>query len=272
MKRISREDDRMPGRTDILDQHESLRTPFAGALALHLAVVGAVLLATYLANRGRESMGDPNSFGGAGVLVTPVASIPLPSRGGLKNQVANDTESNIPQPPKEQKKAPPKEDPDAIAIKGRKVPKRQSDIAASQQKYRPRPDDKTNQLYSSEGQALSSPMFGGMTGAGGVGVGRGSPFGNRFGAYAQLVRDRVAQKWRTQDVDPRIQTAPPTVVLFDIQRNGDVRDVRFLQRSGISPLDYSAQRAVLDAGPFPPLPAGYERDSATVELWFQLKR
>lgn len=262
----------MPGRTDILDSRESLRTPLVGSMIFHAAVFGAAFLATFLANRSHESMGDPNSFGGSGVLVTPVASIPLPSRGGIKNPVANDTESNIPQAPKPEVKRQPKEDPDAIAITGRKLPKHQSDLAASKQRYRPTPDEKPNQLYSSTGQAMSSPLFGGMTGSGGVGVGRGSPFGARFGAYAQLIRDRVAQKWRTQDVDPRIQTAAPTVVLFDILRNGEVRDVRFLQRSGISTLDYSAQRAVLDAGPFPALPAGYEHDSASVELWFQLKR
>ncbi len=261
----------MPGRTDILDERESLRNPLFGSLLFHAAIFGAAILSAFMANRGRVSFGDPNSFGGSGVLVTPVATIPLPSRGGFKNPVANDTESNIPQPPKPEVKKVPKEDPDAIAIKGRKLPKRQSDIAASQQRYRPS-QEKPNQLYSSTGQAMSSPMFGGMTGSGGVGVGRGSPFGNRFGAYAQLIRDRVAQKWRTQDVDPRIQTAAPAIVLFEIERGGQVSNVRFLQRSGISALDYSAQRAILEASPFPALPVGYERDSATVELWFQLKR
>jgi protein TonB len=82
----------------------------------------------------------------------------------------------------------------------------------------------------------------------------------------------VAQKWRTDDVDPRVQTAPPVIVTFDILNSGQIRNVRILQASGNRVLDYSAQRAVYDAAPFPPLPQGFERDTAQIEFWFQLKR
>ena len=44
------------------------------------------------------------------------------------------------------------------------------------------------------------------------------------------------------------------------------------QRSGILTLDNSAQRAILNAAPFPPLPAGFDRDAAQIEFRFQLKR
>ena len=36
-----------------------------------------------------------------------------------------------------------------------------------------------------------------LAGGGGVGVGNNSPFGNQFGAYADLLRNRVAQYWKT---------------------------------------------------------------------------
>jgi outer membrane biosynthesis protein TonB len=45
-----------------------------------------------------------------------------------------------------------------------------------------------------------------------------------------------------------------------------------MQGSGNRTLDYSAQRAITEAAPFPPLPQGYERDSAQIEFWFVLKR
>ncbi len=48
--------------------------------------------------------------------------------------------------------------------------------------------------------------------------------------------------------------------------------LRIAQRSGNSTLDFSALRAVMDAAPFPPLPQGYERNEANVELQFQLQR
>ncbi|HBY64634.1 MAG TPA: hypothetical protein DEH78_32850 [Solibacterales bacterium] len=259
----------MAARHDILDEREALARPLAGSVLFHLALAGAAVLATWLSERGRVLMGDPNSFGGTGVLVTPVSSIPLPNRGGIKNPVANDTESNVPARAKPEPKKAVREDPEAIAIRGREEKKKRE---LAQARRFTNVEERPNQLYSSTGQAASSPLFGGLTGSGGVGVGRGSPFGNRFGAYAALIRDRAAQKWRTSEIDPRIQSAAPAIVLFDVMRDGSVRDVRLLQRSGISAIDYSAQRAVMEAGPFPPLPREYERDSATVELWFQLKR
>jgi len=48
--------------------------------------------------------------------------------------------------------------------------------------------------------------------------------------------------------------------------------VMIVQSSGNRTLDYSAQRAIYLASPFPPLPAGFERDEARIEIWFQLKR
>jgi outer membrane biosynthesis protein TonB len=44
------------------------------------------------------------------------------------------------------------------------------------------------------------------------------------------------------------------------------------QPSGDYLLDTSAKRAVLDANPLPPLPQGFERNEATVELWFQMNK
>ena len=96
--------------------------------------------------------------------------------------------------------------------------------------------------------------------------------GNRFPGYAKQIEELVAQKWRTGDVEARIQTAPPTIVTFDLMRAGTARNIQVLQRSGIPTLDFSAQRAVLEASPFPPIPPGYDRDSVQVEFSFELKR
>ena len=111
----------------------------------------------------------------------------------------------------------------------------------------------------------------GQTGSGGVGMGQGSTFGTRFGYYEELLKQQVARKWTTGDVDPRLKTAPPVIVTFTILRDGSARDVRVAQRSGNAALDYSAQRAVLDASPFPPLPQGFEHSQAHVEFRFELR-
>jgi protein TonB len=62
------------------------------------------------------------------------------------------------------------------------------------------------------------------------------------------------------------------VVTFQILRDGTVKNPQLVQRSGNSTLDYSALRAIMDAGPFPPLPPNYSGSQADVELRFQLQR
>jgi TonB family protein len=118
---------------------------------------------------------------------------------------------------------------------------------------------------------MVSPMMG-LPGSGGVGVGKGTPLGDRFGAYAALLQQLIGQKWKTQDVDGRIHTAPPVIVNFTILRDGTIRDIRVKTSSGNSTLDRSAERALYDVGKVAPLPAGYERDKAEIEFWFELKR
>jgi protein TonB len=62
------------------------------------------------------------------------------------------------------------------------------------------------------------------------------------------------------------------IVTFTIRRDGSVTGLRLAQSSGNYALDTSAQRAILEAAPLPPLPPQFERDSAAVEFWFELKR
>jgi protein TonB len=258
---------------DVLDQADSLNKPLLGSVVLHAAVFGTLLLWGVVLSGPHETWGDANSGGPGSISINVVNKIPLPSRSGIVNPLANPTESAVPTPPpaaKPKKLAPP-EEPDAIPLKSRTHPK-PSDIARSAANtWRAKQQDRPNQLYSAAGQALVSPLVG-QVGSGGVGVGQGSPFGNRFGNYVVVLRQRVAEKWHTEDLDARIHTLPPAIVTFDLQRDGSVRNVHLAQTSGNSTLDYSAQRAIYDASPFPPLPAAYDRNAATIEFWFELRR
>jgi len=260
----------MAAHVDILEQRDSLKRPFTVSVAMHAALFGGIAAYTMIGAHNHVSWGNPHSLGGGSVGINAVSQIPLPARSGAANLLANDTESRVPMAPKPQQKAAQAPQPDAIALRGRQTRERPKPLNKYQQ-YRPM-GDRPNQLYSSSGQALSSNMFGAQTGTGGVGIGPGSAFGERFGAYRDLLEQRIAQKWHTEDVDPRLQVAPPVIVTFDILRGGAIRGVRILGTSNNSTLDYSAQRAIFEAAPFPPLPAGYDRDSAQIEIWFQLKR
>ncbi|MFN0169948.1 MAG: TonB family protein [Bryobacteraceae bacterium] len=258
-----------PQHVDILAEHERLGGPFVASITLHAALVTTAFVGTWIASRQPERWGEPTAMGGA-VGVSPVARIPLPPREGPINPVANDTVSKTPQaPPKEKLSKRERERENAIALEGRKQEKKKSEAASRRTK--PDVEDKPSQLYSEAGRALVSPMMG-QPGSGGVGVGTGTPLGDRFGAYAALLQRLIGEKWVTTGVDARIRTAPPVVVEFTILRDGTLRDVRLRTSSGIRPLDLSALRAVYDVGRVPELPRAYERSEARIEFWFELKR
>ncbi len=259
---------------DILDRPDSIKSPFLKSIGLHVSMAGIAVAVSYAGAGPVNLMGDPNSLGGGGaVAVTPVATIPIPSRGGMENLLANDTESEVPKAPKQvEQKAAVADDREAIALKGKEAKDLKNKPAAKPTYYSPPGANRPNQVYSNQGQAASSAMFGTTsTGSGDI-LGNGNPFGNRFGAYVALVREKVGRNWKTDQIDNRMQTAPTVKVSFEIQRNGSVTNVSFIERSGNVILDAACQRAIAESAPFEPLPPGFEKSSATFEFWFNLKR
>jgi protein TonB len=252
---------------DILDERDSLGGPFVQSVLLHAGMVGALVVASIQFQHSHQVWGATNTGAGTAVAINSVKTIPLPSRAGQINPVANDTESQVPQEPKvEPKKQEKVPDEDAIPLKSR-LAKKQPKPEASQ-KWHPKliPE---NQIFSRLAPAAVSPMFQ-KPGAGGVGVGPSSTFGNQFGAYASLVVQRVTDKWQTTGLAGL--SLPVVVITFDIQRDGSIRNAKIGQGSGNTNLDFSALRAVTDAAPFPPLPANYSGSSTSVELRFQLQK
>jgi periplasmic protein TonB len=258
---------------DILDQPEPLRKWLAGSLILH-ALLMASLLGFNVIGHQTMQLGNPNGGGIGSVQINPVASIPLPSRAGPTNPVASATESKVPTPPPVKAKPAPKvkaPDPNAIAINSRLANKKPTPAYSEPNKFAAARKDLPNQNYSSVPQAVSNPMYQ-MPGGGGVGVGNNSPFGTLYGEYANRLRDQVARNWKTGDVPPQIRTAPIASVTFTLHRDGTVSNVRITQKSGNAALDYSAQRAIMDAAPFPPLPPGFPKNDPEIEFLFELRR
>ncbi len=256
-------------RVDILDQRESLGGPFVQSMMLHIAVAALLVVSSISYQRSREVWGSATTKAGDAVPITAVKSIPLPSHSGQINPVANDNESRVPLPPKpEPKKQVKAPEPKAIPITSKYL-QQNALHDTSPHRYAPQ-QPQPNQVFSRDQPAAVSPMFE-KPGSGGVGVGPNSVLGNRFGAYADLVVQRVTEKWQTSGL-LGLHTAPMVIVTFDILRNGSIRTPQIAQHSGNSTLDYSALRAVLDAAPFPPLPPDYDRSEANVELHFQLQK
>ena len=61
----------------------------------------------------------------------------------------------------------------------------------------------------------------------------------------------------------------PIGVTFTIQADGTVTDVRVTQPSGATLLDLAAQRAILNAAPFGPLPREYGANRKTIQAIFR---
>lgn len=255
-------------RADTLDRRQSLGGPLFGSLVIHSAVVASLLFA-WTIHKSIPEFGDEKlSHGTVGVNVTH--TIPIPSKAGRENRLANDTQSVVPQAPPEKKevKKVVVPEPKAIPIPTKTAkPVKPQPEKVRQPLYKPEPV-KQNQVYSHTQEALKSPQIG-MQGNEGIGVGPNSVIGQRFGAYVDLMRAQISRHWSTAGLagdTHRVQ------IVFTIMKDGTVKDAKIGQPSGNYTLDSASLRAVLEASPLPPLPQGYEKDSAPVELWFQVRQ
>ncbi len=250
--------------------HDPMGKSFTGSLIAH-GVVIALVTTTGLFKLSHTHFGEPTPSSGS-VGVDIVKTIPIPRRKGPTNPLANDSTSVVPQQPapvRYQKQVKP-EPEKAIEIPDKTPkPKKLSPQKQVRDVYKPPEPYKSNQVFSNTPQAANSPMFG-MKGAGGIDLGPASVFGDRYAAYANLVRDRLAEHWNQANLHP----SPGQIckVSFTITRNGSVTNVQISQPSGDYLLNTSAQRAVLDSNPMPSLPPDFPRNEATVEFSFHVNQ
>jgi periplasmic protein TonB len=251
-----------------MSQSDSIGKYFAGSVGVHAALITLLVFSGYLKFTKNTWGSEKVSTGSVGVSI--VKTIPLPQKEAPENPLSNDTDSVTPQAPtpvkmKAQVQAP---EPKAIAIPDkiqRKVSVKQQTATADRPKleaYRP------NQVYSQTPQATSSKMYA-MQGTSGIDVGEASVLGAKCGAYANIMRDNIAGKWNRADVN--VTPSQKAGITFTIAKNGSISGVKLSNPSGNFLLDQSAQRAVLDSNPLPPLMPPCDRNEATVQLWFQLQ-
>jgi len=254
---------------EILDERDRLRGPFLGSLALHFGIAASLLISAWL--KTRIPAFGAKEAGGSVVGVQAVNSIPLVHHGA-PNPLASDTESEVPQTPVTKPKEQVKEEPppkDAVKLKLKKQKVKPAEVASARQKFRPLDELLPNQLTSRTAPQVSNQAFQ-VPGAGRMGAGPNNTLGDRFAGYADQIRQIVASHWRTGDVN--IRSAPMVIATFELMRDGSIRNVQLLQRSGNPSLDFSVQRAIQESAPFPPIPPGFDRSSASVEFWFELKK
>ena len=249
------------------ESDERLSKPLAGSITAHV-LAGAALLASGIFRHHGPDLGDPHA-GGVGVGL--VTRIPIVPREGRINRLAHDTESALPQQAPELTKlqhveTPP---PDAVELADHRKQKKPNKLELAPDNYRPKDLIPTNQLRSRLAQAAVSPTYA-KAGAGQLAVGPNTPLGTEFGWYAQRVRDIVASHWNTADVTSRPNSK--AIITFTIDRDGTLRNIELAEPSGSYTLDTSSKRAVLESTPLPPLPDGFRKSRAEMEIWFQLRR
>jgi TonB family protein len=98
--------------------------------------------------------------------------------------------------------------------------------------------------------------------------GPGVPDGTDTGGdwYLAGVQQKIWMLWNQQIKSGFTQ---PIGVTFTIQPDGSVTGVRVTQPSGVSLLDMAAQRAILNAAPFGPLPREHGQNPRTIQALFK---
>jgi protein TonB len=88
-----------------------------------------------------------------------------------------------------------------------------------------------------------------------------------FTYYLRQLQNKITEKW----TPPRGASVggETAIVLFEIDREGQIKEPSVERSSGNAIYDQSAVRAVLEASPFPPLPQGYPGRSLRIRYGFE---
>jgi protein TonB len=230
-----------------------------GSMAVHGVLLAAILIVP--ATRHRAAPIDDS------MVVALVGPIAAPSPIGGSVSAPAPKVKQTPQPP-----APPKEahtvrevpnpKPKEKLVKIRKEPTKAPDT----EKPSDAPDAPTPEAPEGPKGPPSDTPRGVPGGAVTATVGGGD---SSLGWYGAAVKAALEAAW----VKPYLEEAGGTasvVLAFDIARDGTPRNIRIETSSGIQSLDRSAQRAAIEAAPFPAPPPTWTGDTIPVTMRFDL--
>lgn len=87
--------------------------------------------------------------------------------------------------------------------------------------------------------------------------------------YITQVRNSLWIEWEKRRPAGNVLSA---LVSFSIARDGKIKNVTVQRSSGDDTYDFAASSAVINAGPFAPLPMYYEKDELTVAVEFKQEK
>lgn len=258
----------MPG-----GRRDNLRGTLLASIILHIVLF--IVVVTYTMFHFNLGPGD-NTWGAKDAThvgaVTSLPGLPLPQpMVTTPSQVVtqNTGVTQTPPPPKEEvppeaTKIPKFKD----AVKPEKLERINKRI--HKEEYEPPPDTVDYGLRGAPSINYTQVVT--TAGSGGVAMGEGNSFGQRYAWYVAAMRNRISSNWLMNTVSPNISTAPRTYMTFEIQRDGSITNVQITQSSGIPEVDRSALRAVLASSPLPALPVDYRNSSVNVQFYFDFHR
>jgi protein TonB len=209
-----------------------------------LVVVGPLLLPKQpVLNVAEFAVVVPRGGGGAPHVEPPPATAkPAPPAPASK----------VVKPPREVPKPDALPEPDAR----RRAPRRQEPPPARATPAEPKPS-------TTPGAGVAAATPGLALGPSGPGVPTGTDTGGDW--YMAGVQQKIWQLWSQQI---KAGFRQHVAVTFTIVADGGVEDVHVSQSSGVPLLDMAAQRAILNAAPFGPLPREYETNRKTIQAIF----
>jgi protein TonB len=230
---------------------------FAGAVVLHLAVVGALVGAAYLGlSSQHETWGDKASQQGS-IQASMVSAIPLPQKAKPvdKNVLAPDEPSPAPAPPPKEATQPPPKDTD-ILVKSKTKPTKVAPVSAPAPPKHPQPAPDTAKAQTGQAATQIAQSVTQTKNGDAAATIEDKAFGDRYAYYRDIVSRTVTQNWFTAEADPRTSQGKHVVLSVDILRDGTTSNIRIVTRSGSPTLDTSALRALQRVDTFGPLPNG----------------
>jgi TonB family protein len=251
----------------------NLRSYFGYSLILHASLFVLIFVGSFL-ERGQDWGGPGSPTSGTRVSLVPAASIPLPKETSVTESKAVDpTESLHKEEPPQPKPPEPKTDAEKIPKFTKEQPPPPSRKSRVLENKTKEPDN------AIPGHGGTPPLPTGMAqtpgnsapGVAAVGQG-GGDFAARYPWYVDAIRNRISQSWDQSAIEPGVRAAhrAHTVMTFRINSNGSISNIRMMQTSGNSSMDYSAQRALQSIDAFRALPNDYMGSYVDVTFDFDL--
>jgi len=235
--------------------------PATGAIALHLALVAALL--SYGAILGLFHHDVWGSQGAGAMQVSLVSSaLPLPAdQPPNQNVLATETPSQAPAAPSP--KTTKVEDETAIPILGKHV-KPQKKTQQKTQPHQQPPKENVARYGEQAGSSMPRTVTSGSNGPTAVGD---NDFASRFGWYVDQINTKMAQSWNRYEVDPRTPKGSRVYLIFTLNKYGNPSDILLDRSSGSPTLDRSCERGVQRVDTFGPLPPQYNQSTLKVSYY-----